>query len=104
MKCIILILICVLNKKVGGFLNSTLSVLIKSVVASLVMSAVVIGASYLLGMWLGDSVIYRIIKLFVPTGIGMAVYAGMLYVLRVEQIKEVVNSILVKLHLKKREG
>lgn len=98
------ILICVLYKKVGGFLNSTLSVLIKSVIASLVMSAVVIGSSYLLGMWLGDSVIYRIIKLFVPTGIGMAVYAGMLYVLRVEQIKEVVNSILVKLHLKKREG
>ena len=98
------ILIVVLNKKVGGFLDSTLSIVLKSLVASLIMSAVVIGISKIFGIYLEDSLISRIIKLFVPTGCGIAVYGLLLYVFKVEQIKDFVSSFVSKFRANKKEG
>lgn len=98
------ILICVLNKKVGGFLDCTLSVVLKSLFASLVMSAAVLGLSKLFGIYMGEGIIDRVVKLFVPTGVGMAVYALLLYVLKVEQMKDITSSFINKIRSKKKEG
>ena len=98
------ILIVVLNKKVGGFLDSTLSIVLKSLVASLIMSAVVIGISKIFGIYLEDSLISRIIKLCVPTGCGIAVYGLLFDVCKVEQIKDFVSSFVSKFRANKKEG
>jgi putative peptidoglycan lipid II flippase len=98
------ILLIVLGKKVGGFLDSTLSVVIKSFLSSLVMSLMVLSLSRVLSMYLDESVIDRIIKLFVPTFAGVITYGVLLYILKVEQVKGIVSVLITKFSRKKKEN
>ena len=60
------ILLVLLKRKVGNYLQSTLSVFFKSLASALIMSAGVIGVSKLLAGVLSDGLATRLIKLFVP--------------------------------------
>jgi putative peptidoglycan lipid II flippase len=98
------ILLVVLGKKVGGFLDSTVSVVIKSLLSAILMSAVVVGLSEMLSGWLDESVLDRIIKLFVPTFAGALVYGVMLYIFKVEQIRSIVSGLVLKIPYRKKEN
>jgi putative peptidoglycan lipid II flippase len=98
------ILLVVLGKKVGGFLDSTFSVVIKSLLSAIIMSAVVVGLSEMLSGWLDESVLDRIIKLFVPTFAGALVYGVMLYIFKVEQIRSIVSGLVLKIPYRKKEN
>ena len=72
----------------------------KAVIASLIMSAAVILINRALSDMLDDGVLERIIKLFLPSGIGVIIYACLLYMFRVNEIRSIVGSIIIKFRYK----
>ena len=98
------ILLVLLKRKVGNYLQSTLSVFFKSLASALVMSAGVIAVSKLLAGVLSDGLATRLIKLFVPAGVGVVIYAVMLLILRVDPIRSVASRLLSKIFGSKKES
>ncbi len=94
------ILLIALRRIIGGYLKSTFTVGAKAVIASLIMSAAVILINRALSDMLDDGVLERIIKLFLPSGIGVIIYACLLYMFRVNEIRSIVGSIIIKFRYK----
>ncbi len=90
------ILVVMLCKKVGGFLNNTLSTALKSLVSSIVMSICVLLLSSHLTAVLDDTILSRVIKLFVPVFVGVVIYGVLLVVLKVPQITDIICKIKTK--------
>ena len=91
------ILVVMLRRRIGSFLNGTFIVFVKSLISSLVMSAGVMAVSRLLSGILGDSVLHRLFKLFVPAGVGVVVYAVMLVIINVGPARSIASKILSKI-------
>ena len=98
------ILLSLLRKRVGNYLQSTLSVFLKSLAASAIMSASVLGTSRFVSQFFGDSLASRLMKLFVPVFIGVLIYAIMLLILRVEAVKSVASKFASKFFRTKKES
>jgi putative peptidoglycan lipid II flippase len=76
----------------GGDLKSTT---VKSILGALVMSAaVVLSHRALGGIFASGSILHRLILVFVPTGIGMAVYFILTYFMKAEPIRAFLDPIL----------
>lgn len=95
------ILLVLLRKKVGNYLHSTFSIFIKSLISAILMSASVLCVSHFIKDYFADGLVGRLIKLFVPVSVGIAVYGIMLVILRVEPVKSIVSKIFSKLVRKK---
>lgn len=91
------VLMVCMNKKVGGFLKGFFEKFIKAVVAALVMGAVVTGIIMLMNLLLtGNGIIERLIRLLVPVGAGVIVYALMLLIFRVDVAVDIMKKIFKK--------
>ena len=78
----------------GGDLKSTT---VKSILGSIIMSAAVIAAHRALeGIFASGSIFDRILLVALPTGLGMAVYFALTYLLKARPIREFLGSILKK--------
>ena len=76
----------------GGDLKSTP---VKSILGALVMSAAVVLSHRVLGgIFASGSILQRLILVFVPTGIGMAVYFILTYFMKAEPIRAFLDPIL----------
>ncbi len=98
------ILLVLLKRKVGNYLQSTLSVFLKSLFAAVVMSAAVLGLSRLISGVFDDSLSSRLIRLFAPVCVGVLVYAVMLLILRVEPVKSVASKLFSRFCRSKKES
>lgn len=88
------VLMVLLTKKIGKFLDGFASKFIKSAIASAVMGAVVVAILKVMnGMFVDNGIIARIVTLMVPVGAGVIVYALMLLVLRVDVALAAVNKV-----------
>lgn len=92
------VLLCCLKNKVGSYCKGLGINFAKCFVSGLVMTVfVMLINSWLDKAFVNDTVIIRIIKLLLPTGAGIIVYAIMVFALRLDCIKPVVHTIKSKL-------
>lgn len=97
------ILLVMLFRRVENYLSDTLNIFLKSVAASLIMSAAVITVNSVLANLLGNSISERVLKLFIPAGIGVIIYAVLLYVFKIKPAREIAARIFSKIFNKKSE-
>ncbi len=98
------ILLVLLRRRVGNYLQSTLSVFLKCLSAAVIMSGAVLGISRLISGAFDDSLSSRLIRLFVPVCVGILVYAVVLLILRVEPVKSITSKLFSRLCRSKKES
>ena len=102
--CGSLILLVLLRRRIGNYLQHTLSVFARSLVSALLMSASVMGVSHLIKGYFDQSLVDRLVKLFLPVCVGVVVYGVMLVVLKVEPVKSIAKKLFSKIFGKKKES
>lgn len=100
--CVILLLM--LRRRVGRYLSGFFTTSGKALLASVLMSAAVLLISAALSKLSGDGLGMRLIRLFLPAGAGVFVYAVLLYLFRVEEVRSLLSAFLQKLHFRKNAG
>ena len=86
-----------LKKEILFFGGDLVSTTVKSILGAAVMGVAVIAAHRaLLGIFASGSILHRIILVAVPTGVGMAVYFALTYLLKARPIREFLGPILKK--------
>lgn len=89
-------LLFALKKRVGKYAPGLLTTFIKCIISSAVMFFAVVTVRNLLGND-GDSVMLRLIRLFVPVAVGVLVYAASALVLKVKPVWDILSSVKNKL-------
>ncbi len=89
----ICLLLFVMRIKIGKFAGGVLKTGGKALISALVMSVIIYFENIFIKGYLGDSLIDRIIILFVPSVTGAVVYFVMAYILKMEQVYNVINKI-----------
>lgn len=94
----LVVLLIALRKKIGQYCKGLGTNFVKCVISGIIMAAAVIAVNYGLDNVLAaDSLVVRLVKLGVPVCVGVAVYAVMVVVLRVDAVKPIVDLIKRKL-------
>lgn len=95
------VLLFALKKKIGPYCPGLGVNFAKCVVSGVVMSAAVVAVRFGVNARLSyDSVLVRLVKLGVPVCVGVAVYAVMVVLLRVDAVKPIVSAVSSKLKRK----
>jgi len=90
----LVVLLIALRKKIGQYCKGLGTNFVKCVISGIIMAAAVIAVNYGLDNVLAsDSLVVRLVKLGVPVCVGVAVYAVMVVVLRVDAVKPIVDLI-----------
>ena len=90
----VLLLLFILRRKIDGFGKDIFIFSFKCLFASFLMFVIVTIETNILNNLINDTTLDRFIKLFLPVISGVAVYLGMTYILKIEQLKSLVNSML----------
>ena len=84
-----------LKKEILFFGGSLKATTIQSILGSVIMSAVVIAAHRILaGVLTSGSILDRLVLVFLPTAVGMAVYFTLTYLLKAQPIRDFLDPIL----------
>ena len=95
--CGMIFLLVMLRKKAGNYLENTLSVFIKSIVASGVMSFAIYFINEVFDAKISsDTLIARTVKLAVPAFAGIVVYGIMTVILKVPEVRKITDKIFKK--------
>lgn len=89
------VLLFALRKKVGSYAPTLGGTFVKCVISSAVMFLAVIGVRMLLGSE-GDSLVLRLVRLFVPVVVGVVVYGVTALLLKTEPVREIFGSVIKK--------
>lgn len=90
------ILIVMLTRRIGNFLDSTPVIFVKSILSAIIMSACVLLCSHYISGFTNDSLVSRLINLFVPVGVGVLVYAVMLIVFDAGPARQIASNLFKK--------
>ena len=94
----LVVLLIALRKKIGQYCKGLGTNFVKCVISGIIMAAAVIAVNYGLDNVLtADSLVVRLVKLGVPVCVGVAVYAVMIVILKVDAVKPIVDLIKRKL-------
>lgn len=94
----LVVLLIALRKKIGTYCKGLGTSFVKCVISGIIMAAAVIAVNAGLDKALAaDTLIVRLIKLGVPVISGVAVYAVMVVVLRVDAVRPIVDTIKRKM-------
>ena len=92
------ILLIMLKKKIGSYAPGLLTTIVKCLISAFVMYACVYFTGILAENILsGDGIMQRLIKLIVPTGIGVIAYAIMLVITRVSYATDFLKKLTARL-------
>lgn len=95
------VLLIALRKKIGQYCKGLGTNFVKCVISGIIMSVAVIAVNFGLDNVISsDSLIVRLVKLGVPVCVGVAVYAVMIVILRVDAVKPIVDLIKRKVFKK----
>ena len=98
------VLLIMLRRKIGKLQSGMIIYFVKCFAAALLMFfAVTFLNSFLDAKLSTDSFLIRLIKLFVPVGIGVAVYGGMGIVLKIDYIMNILKSVIGRLKCEKTD-
>lgn len=86
------VLLYAIKKKVGTYLKGFGTLLIKCIIASIVMLVCVEGLNAVIPQ--GSDLLMRMVRLFVPVGVGLIVYYVMALVLKITPVIEFTGKIL----------
>lgn len=90
----LVVLLIALRKKIGQYCKGLGTNFVKCVISGIIMAAAVIAVNYGLDNVLAaDSLVVRLVKLGVPVCVGVAVYAVMIVILKVDAVKPIVDLI-----------
>jgi len=88
------VLLLLMKKRIGKFADGFGTVLVKSIISALVMTAVVMVINNLLAPLGADTLVWRTIKLGLPCCTGVLVYFVMAVILKITQVTDFVKKII----------